>query len=461
MINYQGAVVDLNGVPVDGMMQLYFNMWDDSVLGNLLWNEVHASVQVRDGLFDVLLGSVSPIPRSVFDMDSVWLEVGQDYSIPMYPRHRIATVAYAFHSAYADTAGVALAGGPPQYALVYTVAQSGGNFTSVAAAIAAIPGGIGPYLIRVMPGVYMELGLSIPANVTLRGAGRDCCILDLSMISAAIAMSQPSATIEGFDIRAMSIDITAMDITLCDNDITNPLADGIQIRGVEVNAVVHDCRIHDCQGWGIVVRDAAQPFIHDNLIYDNGSGGVLFNEAGGSLSNNKILHNDFYGVQVVGIVTSVSGLIVDDNKIGHNFVGIRLQQGWPDSRVVSNDIFDNDDIGIEIIDGSPAIVANTITRSNTGIAIDNGGATWPAKIVGNNIWLNLQYGINCPAADGARGVISSNFIVQNTAMGQDINYVAGTTPLPTFNNNTFNTTVAPPSAPGLYNVNDQGIAVSP
>ncbi len=414
---------------------------------------------VTDGLFDVLLGRVSPVPRTVFDNDSLWLQIQAMGNPAMVPRQRIATVPYAFRSGYADTAAVALSGGGVNYALVYTVAQSGGDFTSVAAALAAIPGGVGPYLIRVMPGIYPEPGLSIPANVTLRGAGRDCCILDLTMISAAVAMSESSATIEGFDIRAMGIDITAMDITLCDNDITNPLADGIQIRGVEVNAVVHDCRIHDCQDWGVVVRDAAQAFIHDNLIYDNGSGGVLFNEAGGSVSNNKVLHNDVYGVQVVGIVTSVSGLIVDDNKIGHNFVGISLRQGWPDSRVVSNDIFDNDDIGVEIIDGSPVVVANTITRSNTGIAIDNGGTTWPAKIVGSNIWLNLQYGIDCPAADGAKGVISSNIIVGNNV--RDINYPDPVALLPTFNNNTFDTTVPNPLAPGLYNVDSQGVAVIP
>ncbi len=180
MINYQGAVVDLNGVPVDGMMQLYFNMWDDSVLGNLLWSEVHASVPVREGLFDVLLGSYNPIPRSVFNMDSVWLEVGQDYSVPMYPRHQIATVAYAFHSAYADTSGVALSAPPPGYAGVYTVAMWGGNFTSVRAAILAIPPGE-RWLVRVMPGYYIEppmQPLTLPQNVTLQGAGRESCRMD-------------------------------------------------------------------------------------------------------------------------------------------------------------------------------------------------------------------------------------------------------------------------------------------
>lgn len=248
IINYQGAVVDMNGVPVDGMMQLYFNMWDDSVSGNLLWSEVHASVQVKDGLFDVLLGSFNPIPRSVFDMDSVWLEVGQDYSVPMYPRHRIATVAYAFRSAFSDTAGVALSGGGVNYALGYTVALSGGDFTTVGAAVAGISGGVGPYLIRVMPGWYTEPDITIPSNVTLQGAGKDCCFL---ACAGVVSMSQPSTKIAGFDIQTndpAGINITAADITLCDNRIQNAMGDGVTISGPGLNTIVHDCRIHDCDG---------------------------------------------------------------------------------------------------------------------------------------------------------------------------------------------------------------------
>ncbi len=36
MINYQGAIVDSNGVPLNGTVTLRFSMWDDSVSGTYL-----------------------------------------------------------------------------------------------------------------------------------------------------------------------------------------------------------------------------------------------------------------------------------------------------------------------------------------------------------------------------------------------------------------------------------------
>ncbi|MFH1009741.1 MAG: hypothetical protein V1784_00725, partial [bacterium] len=214
MINYQGAIVDSNGVPLNGTFTARFRLWDDSVSTsgvNLLWVETQG-VLATDGLFDVLLGKVTPIPRTVFDNASVWLEVEVSGHPAMVPRQRIATVAYAFRSAFSDTAAVALSGGGVNYALVYTVALSGGDFTTVGAAIAGIPGGVGPYLIRVMPGWYTEPDITIPSNVTLQGAGKDCCFL---ACAGVINMSQPSAKIAGFDIQTndpAGINITAADI---------------------------------------------------------------------------------------------------------------------------------------------------------------------------------------------------------------------------------------------------------
>jgi parallel beta-helix repeat protein len=458
MINYQGAIVDSNGIPLNGTITLRFSMWDDSVAGTYLWIE-QQDVLVIDGLFDVELGRATPISRTVFDNDSLWLQVQAQGHPAMLPRQRIATVAYAFRSAYADTAAVALSGAGVNYALVYTVALSGGDFGSISDAIAHITGGVGPYLIRVMPGAYAEPDLLIPSNVTLQGAGKDCCFL---ACAGTISMSQPSAKIAGFDIQTndpAGINITAADITLGDNSIQNAIGDGVIISGIGLNTIIHDCKIHDCDGWGIRVREAARPFIHDNLIHDNAVGGVSFSEAGGSLSNNKILHNNPCGVEVSGAIAPVYNLTIDGNQIADNFLGLGLRQAWSEVSVIGNDIRDNDNAGIEITDGRPHIAANTITRSITGIVLGNALAQGPAKIVGNNIWLNFQYGIDCPAADGAQGVISSNIIIGNNV--RDINYVAGTAALPTFNNNTFNATVTPPGAPGLYNVDSQGTAINP
>lgn len=455
MINYQGAMVDSDGVPADGIFSITFSMWDDPASGNLLWNETQATVEIIDGLFDVMLGSVNPITRQVFDDDSVWLEVQIGANPAMDPRQRIATVAYAFHAAYADTALVALSGGGGgvSYALVYTVAQSGGDYNSVAAAIAAIPGMTGPYLIRVMPGTYTEPALAIPNNVTLRGAGRDCTFL---IINAGIAVNQPNVMITGFAIEA-KISISVTDVTLSDNDITNPSGNAIDISGGGMKPIIHDCKIHGCEGWGITVQGGAQPFIHDNCIFDNSSGGVLYNEAGGSLSNNKINYSGFPagpGVQLIGIICPAYKLIIDDNQIVNNDVGIDDQWDCFDPRIIGNDISSNMNAGIIML-GYAHIVGNTISYNGQGIYLNNSTAQDVPHIVGNDIWYN-QTGIDC--ANEAKGIVSSNLIAPN--FFQDLNY-PGMSPNVTFNNNTFDTTVGVPSAPGLYNVTTTGTAINP
>ncbi len=460
MINYQGAMVDTSGVPVDSTLSITFRMWNDpvSVLpGDLLWNETQPVVVITDGLFNVLLGSVNNIPLSVFDDDSVWLEVQVGLNPAMTPRQRIASVAYAFHAWYADTAGVALIGPGVSYARVYTVAEAGGDFTSVAAAIAAIPFPGPPYLIRVMAGTYNEPAFTIPGNVTLRGAGRDCTFL---VVNGSITMNQQSAMITGFYIRTSTsavggIDVTAEGITICDNSITNPIGDGITISG-DWKTIIHDNKIRNCEGWGIFAQDGAAPFIHDNCISDNYSGGVQYDEAGGSLSNNKIFDNSMYGVFLTGLSSREIVLTIDDNQIGNNNTGIMLMLEDSEPRIMGNEIRENYAYGIEVVAGNAHIVANTISRCNSaGIAVAGDMAS--AHIVGNNIWDNQMYGLECSGGAVAfNSVVSSNIIIMN---GQDIWYPGLVAPPFTFNNNTFDS--SPGFAPGLYNVDSGGTAIAP
>lgn len=305
------------------------------------------------------------------------------------------------------------------YARVYTVAEAGGDFTSVATAIAAIPAGGGPYLIRVMAGTYNEPAFTVPSNVTLRGAGRDCCFL---IVDGGIRLAD-STLIQGFDIemddhQGIFVPCLTQDVTICDNSIMNS-GTGITINGDGLKIIVHDNKIHDCQIRGIFVRYGNQPFIHDNYIDMNMLGGVYFDEAGGSLSNNAMFDNGPFGVLVTGMTNWDIYLTIDDNQIGYNDVGISLQWDYFETRVMGNDIF-NGQYGIEVVSGNAHIVANTVSECQTaGVCVSGSNAT--AHIVGNNIWLNYNYGIDCAA--NAHGVVSSN-IIQNP--NQDLNYVAPT-----------------------------------
>ena len=66
MINFQGKAYDSNGDPLDGTFSIEFTIYDAATDGNKVWFETQSSVQVTDGLFHVLLGSITPIEHHVF-----------------------------------------------------------------------------------------------------------------------------------------------------------------------------------------------------------------------------------------------------------------------------------------------------------------------------------------------------------------------------------------------------------
>ena len=61
MIHYQGYLTDAGGSPVDGTMDLTFAIHSDSSGGTQLWTESKTAVPIANGLFEVLLGSSTPI----------------------------------------------------------------------------------------------------------------------------------------------------------------------------------------------------------------------------------------------------------------------------------------------------------------------------------------------------------------------------------------------------------------
>ena len=110
LINYQGRLTD-NGAPVNGAHSLRFIIYSDEAGTIALWQETQPAVAVTDGLFQVLLGSVAPIPRTVFSGDTRWLGVSLDGGPQMTPLKPIVSVGYAYRAGQADLADWAPAGG--------------------------------------------------------------------------------------------------------------------------------------------------------------------------------------------------------------------------------------------------------------------------------------------------------------------------------------------------------------
>ena len=104
MINYQGILFDGDGKTVTGNRSIEFLLYDTETEGSALWSETQ-NVSVMEGLFTVLLGSVKPIPASVFDSTVVYLtlKVGSDEE--MLPRKSLVSVGYAYRALNADSLG--------------------------------------------------------------------------------------------------------------------------------------------------------------------------------------------------------------------------------------------------------------------------------------------------------------------------------------------------------------------
>lgn len=116
MMNYQGFLTGPGNLPPNGDFPMTFRIYPDSTGSDSLWTEAHASVTVARGIFNVLLGSVNPLPSALFDGRTPWLETTVR-DVVLQPRRPLVTVPYAFHAETAlhaqnaDTADVVREGG--------------------------------------------------------------------------------------------------------------------------------------------------------------------------------------------------------------------------------------------------------------------------------------------------------------------------------------------------------------
>lgn len=106
LLNYQGRLTSA-ATPVDTAVSITFTLYADSTGAATVWTETHPAVLVDDGLFAVLLGSVTPLPPGVFSDSSRYLGVKVGDDPESRPLSRITAAAYALKAARADTASYA------------------------------------------------------------------------------------------------------------------------------------------------------------------------------------------------------------------------------------------------------------------------------------------------------------------------------------------------------------------
>ena len=97
-LNYQGQLTDASGSPLTGSYNLTFRIYGASSGGTALWSE-NQTVAVSSGLFNVVLGSNTPIDLSQAVLNNgLWLSVQVAGDSEMTPRKQLLPSVFSFYS---------------------------------------------------------------------------------------------------------------------------------------------------------------------------------------------------------------------------------------------------------------------------------------------------------------------------------------------------------------------------
>lgn len=102
LINYQGKLTDVLGIPVNAELEMAFSLYTEAAGGWAIWSESQ-DVTVTDGVFNVLLGKASPLGTdNISPYPSIYLGVRVGEDPEMMPRQEMASAAYALKAGTAD-----------------------------------------------------------------------------------------------------------------------------------------------------------------------------------------------------------------------------------------------------------------------------------------------------------------------------------------------------------------------
>lgn len=103
LIRYQGQAVASDGVPLEGLYDLLFRLYDAETVGTVVWQETQVAVQLTDGHFSVLLGQNTSLD-GVDWTQARWLTIQVNAELELAPRQRITSVPAAIQAEKAESA---------------------------------------------------------------------------------------------------------------------------------------------------------------------------------------------------------------------------------------------------------------------------------------------------------------------------------------------------------------------
>lgn len=96
LIPYQGRLSNGSGPLPTGNYKIIFALYTGQAGGTALWSEQYDSIALNQGLFNVMLGSITPIPQNIIaDNSQLYLGVTVGNDSEMMPRVQLGTVPFA------------------------------------------------------------------------------------------------------------------------------------------------------------------------------------------------------------------------------------------------------------------------------------------------------------------------------------------------------------------------------
>lgn len=97
LVHYQGSIMNPEGEPFSGVCNLEFKIYKGARDAAPVWSELHKDVEVREGNYEVLLGSRTPLRLSYYEY---FLEIAPSVAAEQQPRRMIVGSGYNYRLSF-------------------------------------------------------------------------------------------------------------------------------------------------------------------------------------------------------------------------------------------------------------------------------------------------------------------------------------------------------------------------
>ncbi len=279
---YQGQLKQ-SGAIVTGNCDMAFRVFDQLSDGIQISNPMTTTVAVNEGLFTTNLDFGS----AAFNGEARWLDIrvrcpaGSGVFAPLSPRQNLTPVPYALYALNGD------------YANVVVVAESGGDFTSIQAALDSITDNSinQRYLVWVAPGTYIGQ-VTMKPYVDIEGAGIG--VTTIEYLSSA-PTEDTGSVIGANNAELRHISVTggnsvagAFGVAMYNNNVSPRLKD------VDFRVTV----LSGTNGYAVLNRNGASPLMEDVTAVVAGTGSIqigIYNDDNSSPTMNRVTADVYLG----------------------------------------------------------------------------------------------------------------------------------------------------------------------